>query len=182
MAALVALGARFGDPAAARPVPGQPMAPGRHMGATVLGLPFGRIRAETLAALAEAAGARPVWLSPWRAFVVAGEPFDAPPGFVTDPADPRLRVDVCPGAPFCAHASVETGRLAETLAPLVPAGRTLHLSGCAKGCARSGPATVTLVGLDGTFDLVRGGGPGDQPARTGLATAAVRDALAEAFP
>jgi precorrin-3B synthase len=60
-------------------------------------------------------------------------------------------------------------------------GASLHLSGCAKGCARSGPATVTLVGRDGAFDLVRGGGPADPPARTGLAPGAVAVAVAEAF-
>ncbi|KFL46261.1 cobalamin synthesis protein CobG [Sphingobium sp. ba1] len=81
-------------------------------------------------------------------------------GLITDPADPLLHVDACPGAPCCTQASVETRDLARRLAPHI-AGR-LHVSGCAKGCARPRAADVTLTGRDGLFDLslnARAGGP-----------------------
>ncbi len=34
---------------------------------------------------------------------------------------------------------------------------TVHVSGCAKGCARSAPADLVLVGEDGRFGLIAGG-------------------------
>jgi len=67
---------------------------------------------------------------------------------------------------------VETRTLARALAGRVNG--DLHVSGCEKGCARPRKADVTLVGRDGGFDLVRGGKPGDVPARRGLTA----DALA----
>ena len=86
--------------------------------------------------------------------------------FITAPGDPLLAVDACPGAPFCPQASVETRALARQLAPHVTG--SLHVSGCAKGCARRHPADTTLTGRDGVYDLVEGGGPADPPARVGL--------------
>jgi precorrin-3B synthase len=51
---------------------------------------------------------------------------------------------------------------------------TIHVSGCAKGCARSTPADYVLVGQDGRYGVVRGGTARDPTTRT-LAP----DALAE---
>ncbi len=107
---------------------------------------------------------------------------DRPPawhGFLTTADDPLRHIDACPGAPACASATVATRdvarAIADTLAgvagcsaagPGTP--RSLHVSGCAKGCARARAADITLVGRDGVFDLVRGGCAWDTPARTGL--------------
>jgi precorrin-3B synthase len=85
--------------------------------------------------------------------------------------DPLLRVDACPGAPACASATVATHALARALAASLDslggggARPSLHVSGCAKGCARARPADVTLVGRDGAFDLVRQGRAWDAPVR-----------------
>ena len=89
------------------------------------------------------------------------------PGFVSQPGSPLMAAHACPGAPACAAASVETRPLALALAGRV--GGSLHVSGCAKGCALPRAADVTLVGRDGAFDLVRGGASWDVPARRGLA-------------
>jgi precorrin-3B synthase len=50
-------------------------------------------------------------------------------------ADPLRRVFACTGAPGCLQAHQPTRDLARALAPLVPKGAVLHVSGCAKGCA-----------------------------------------------
>jgi precorrin-3B synthase len=86
-------------------------------------------------------------------------------GLVTDPADPRRRIAACPGAPACGAAQGATRPLALALAawPGLPAG-TIHVSGCAKGCAHPAPAAVTLVAEPGGFALVRGGTARDVPA------------------
>ncbi|HEV7457019.1 MAG TPA: hypothetical protein VGN96_09600 [Roseococcus sp.] len=133
-----------------------------------LGLPFGRVDAETLIALAEASGARALRGAPGRALLAIGaaEPEAlreraAALGFITDPADPRRRVAACPGAPACASALTETRALAARLAPLVPRGALLHVSGCAKGCAHPRAATRTLVGTPRGLGLIRRGRAGD---------------------
>jgi precorrin-3B synthase len=142
-----------------------------------LAVPFGQVRAQDLAALAEgfaSAGIGELRVAPWRAVYVPMQEAEAAIraltigeslGLVSDPADPRLRIDVCPGAPFCPSASVETRPVALALAGKIErAGiRSLHVSGCAKGCARSEPADLTLVGLDGSFGIVRRGTAAAQP-------------------
>ncbi|MBU2962014.1 cobalamin biosynthesis protein CobG [Citreicella sp. C3M06] len=137
---------------------------GLHPLGALVGAPFGQIDARALAkALTGTAGLR---LTPWRSFLLEGAGMPAPEEFITAPDDPLLRIDACPGAPLCPSASVETRRLARALAPKVQG--SLHVSGCAKGCARARAADVTLVGRSGKFDLVQGGCAGDRPLKTGL--------------
>ena len=88
---------------------------------------------------------------------------------IATPDDPLLGVIACTGAPGCPQSSVETRALARRLAPRLPRGVTLHVSGCAKGCALPGPADLTLVGRDGAFDLVTHAAPWDAPARRAIA-------------
>jgi precorrin-3B synthase len=147
-----------------------------------VGVPFGALRSADLARLADAAeykGRGTLLLTPWRVVVLPGVPDPAALAgldLITDPADPRLRITICPGQPSCASATVATRGMAVELAGLALAG-TVHVSGCVKGCAHPGPATLTLVGRDERFDLVREGRAGDPPVRRGLTGAEV---LAEA--
>jgi precorrin-3B synthase len=73
------------------------------------------------------------------------------PGLITDPASPLLALRACPGAPFCPQALGPTRDLARRLAPQVPTGKVLHISGCAKGCAHPVAADLTLVATPGGF-------------------------------
>lgn len=122
--------------------------------------PFGRLEAlqlRQLTDLAAAAGAHEVRLSPWRALH-----FDVPVegaaalGLIADAHDPLLRIEACPGAPACRSSTVDTRGIARLLATRPFAG-TVHVSGCAKGCARSAPADLVLVGTDGRFGVVHNG-------------------------
>ncbi len=70
-------------------------------------------------------------------------------GLVTDAADPRRRLVACAGAPSCAAGLAPARANAERLLALVPAAGTLHVSGCAKGCAHPAEAALVLVGLRG---------------------------------
>lgn len=150
--------------APARP-PALPPRIGAHPMGALLGAPFGQIDARALRdGLAGASGMR---LTPWRAFLLEGAGMPDSTAFVRRPDDPLMRVDACPGAPLCPSASVQTRALARALAPRMRG--SLHVSGCAKGCARARAADVTLVGRGGAFDLVRGGRAGDPPHETGLA-------------
>jgi precorrin-3B synthase len=117
-------------------------------------------------------------LTPWRMlFLVGATELPAIPGLITDPADPILRVTACTGAPGCPQALGETRALARRLAPLLPNDLTLHLSGCAKGCAHPGPCDLTLTATAEGYDLIRNGSASDTPSLTGLAPQAIQDQL-----
>ncbi|WP_380779540.1 cobalamin biosynthesis protein CobG [Sphingomonas sp. R86520] len=145
--------------------------PGRHSLGIALGLPFGRVSAVALSRFIEAEIAiAAIRLTPWHiavcetdaAFAVEPDPAD----FITYPLSPLLRTDACVGAPACPQGTVDTRSLALRLAPYVE-GR-LHVSGCAKGCARAIPADVTLTGREGCFDLAFDARAGAPPTRAGL--------------
>lgn len=109
----------------------------------LLGFAFGQMTAETLASLAAMGDLR---LTPWRMIMIEGlKAAPTLPGLITDRKDPLLRVLACTGTPGCLQALGPTRALAAELAPHVPPHKTLHVSGCAKGCARPGPADYTLV-------------------------------------
>ena len=98
---------------------------------------------------------------------VVGSPMDcvaARLGFIVDAGDPRRRVIACAGAPICASGHVTTRALAPAIADGVAASpnRTLiHVSGCAKGCAYSGKATLTVVGTSAGCALIAAGSVSD---------------------
>ncbi len=125
---------------------------------------------------AEALGAETIRLSPNRGFVLiasrSGWPqrrlAASPTRSSSRPDDPRRAIDACTGRPGCASGSTPTladaARLAGAFGTLAEQGASAHVSGCAKGCARPGPADLTLVGRNGLYGVVIGGGPGDEPA------------------
>ncbi len=131
-----------------------------------VGAPFGRLDAGQLAALANTAGASEMRLSPWRALYIDRPVADATAlGLIVDENDPLLRIEACPGAPACKSSSVDTRGDARRLAARGFDG-TIHVSGCAKGCARSTPADLTLVGEDGRYGVVHNGTTRDSVERT----------------
>ena len=157
-----------------------------------LGFAFGRVKARDLAWLADMAQARgsgEMRLTPWRAILLPGVDAEAAQDifshasdhFITDPSDVRLAVVACPGAPACASAESPTQEDALSLAPLAralsPSGVTLHVSGCAKGCARPHASAVTLVARAGLYDFITQGRASDAPVQHGLDLTACRAAL-----
>jgi precorrin-3B synthase len=168
-------------------------------------LPFGRCEAAVLdraAAWSERFGCGEVRLSFTRGLLLPGIADSAIPalaaevreaGLIVDPADPRLQVIACVGAPACAAACAPTqahaALLAEALRPLLARGAKVHVSGCAKGCAHPGPADLTLVGGRPAYAVLAGGAPADATPHhltlseimTRLAPIDSPDALARAF-
>jgi precorrin-3B synthase len=147
-----------------------------------VGLPFGRIEADALHALADLAdryGDGHLCTTPWRALLLTGIPTADVArlsdevealGLIADPTDPRLNIFACVGTPDCMGASVDARGDAARLAATLGATHndTLHISGCNKSCAHRGPASLTLVGRDGRYDLIRDGSAADRPSLTGL--------------
>jgi precorrin-3B synthase len=139
-----------------------------------VGLPFGHSQSDALLRLVEAArraGAAGLRTAPGRALLVLGLAAGAADAFVTDAdalgfivgaGDPRRRVVACAGAPICASGQIP----ARALAPLVvraagalSPGDVIHVSGCYKGCAHPGLASVAIFGRDGGCDVVLDGEP-----------------------
>lgn len=147
--------------------------PGAVAAGFLVGLEFGQLRGETLAALAQLGAIR---LTPWRLLLI--ENVDVAPeitGLITDADDPLLRVVACTGAPGCLQGKQPTRDLARRLAAAVTSGMheraILHVSGCAKGCAHPGNAAITLTAEADGFALVRSGRAGDAPHQRGLSAA-----------
>ncbi|WP_127090417.1 precorrin-3B synthase [Aquabacter cavernae] len=158
-----------------------------------LALPFGAADSAAIIGLTQAAaahGVRDLRPAPPRLLLATGILPAALDAFLTDAeqlgfirhaADPRLSVAACSGAPLCASAFIPARSLApqvaQSLAPLLDGSVSVHLSGCAKGCAHPAPATLTLVGHPAGADA------GDMD--TGgmdSAVALVRHGIADALP
>ncbi|RUM03791.1 precorrin-3B synthase [Rhizobium chutanense] len=149
-------------------------------GKTVLGVrpEFGQMRAPDLTALldlAESHGATAIRLAPGRGFFLIGPPADTVPtmqiaaaryGFSAQAGDNSEHIAACAGAGACGSAFYETRSLARRILAAAPAlfdgSLTLHLSGCAKGCAHARPA-LTLTGTAEGYDLILNGLAADQP-------------------
>ncbi len=154
---------------------GQEAKPGPVEAGLLVALEFGQMSAKTLKALADQG---PLRLTPWRMLLIEGASNIAPlPGLILDATDPRLRVSACTGAPGCLQALSATRDLARDLAPHVPDGAHLHVSGCAKGCAHPGPAPLTLTATAcDTFALIRHGTAADEPLEPPLSARTLRAA------
>jgi precorrin-3B synthase len=141
--------------------------PGLYAQGAMVGVAFGQMAHATLNQFAGCGHA--LRMTPWR--MVLSEAKRAMPsatGLITEAYDPALRVIACSGAPRCREAHADTRGLAAALAPNIGAAARLHVSGCAKGCAHSGPAAITLIATGAGFDLVRGGSTRDEPILRGL--------------
>jgi precorrin-3B synthase len=159
--------------------------------ASGVALAFGHAGAAALEKLAEAAataGARGLRAAPDRTLFVIGVAREsaarfvtaaAQLGFVTRADDSRRHVFACAGAPLCASAHIAARAIAPALAvaaaPYLRDGLTVHISGCAKGCAHPGAAPLTVVGTPGGCDLVANGAARD----AAFATAFVHDLPAQ---
>lgn len=119
-------------------------------------LAFGQIDSNALCDFADALDddAR-VRLAPGGGLIVTGLAAGKAPGLrargerlglVIRAGDPRLSIVACAGAPACRTAFFATRALAAELAARGAPGRLVHLSGCAKGCARPAAPALTLTG------------------------------------
>ena len=141
-----------------------------------IGLAFGHAEAGSLERLIEAAraaGATGLRTAPGRALLAIGLSQKTAPtfaeaterlGFVTRADDPRRKVIACAGAPICASAHIASRALAPAVASsAAPQLGTIHISGCAKGCAHAGAAALTVVGMPEGCALIANGTVRDTP-------------------
>ena len=150
--------------------------PGLHPDGALVALAFGQMRAETLHQLA--ALGHEIRPTPWRMLLIVGaKELPTIPGLITDPADPILRITACTGAPACPQALGDTRHLARQIAPHLASAQTLHISGCAKGCAHPTVAETTLTATGTGYNLIRNGTAHDTPSLRNLSLQAILNHL-----
>ncbi|MGH1419780.1 MAG: precorrin-3B synthase [Hyphomicrobiaceae bacterium] len=156
-----------------------------------LGCAFGRITADQLSQIATAAenvDCSTLHLTPWHSIFIPCQTSDTAAiilstakqvGLITELTDARRSIAACPGHPACRQGQTSAMADAETLSQIVNLEGNaftpdlIHVSGCAKGCARQQASVITLIGNAGCYDLVINGNVGDQPSQTNIAPANV---------
>ncbi len=149
---------------------------------------LGRLDPSTLAGLADVAAhkaASTLRVTPWRGVVLrdVADRDEATVvaaceelGLVCDPTHAANVVVACAGSLGCAAGMVDTQADARALVDrlsALPASRrpaSVHVSGCEKGCARSQPAELSIVGGPGpgSYDLYVGDGAARSAERFGV--------------
>jgi len=153
------------------------LAIGAHELGAVYGVAFGQMLAPDLRSLLTTSAGRALRVTPWRRILIEGAAPQPSDVFITRDDDPLKRVDACSGIKGCPSGEIDTRTLARELAE--HAKGSLHVSGCAKGCARPRAADLTLVGRAGKIDLVRNGKPWDDPSLTALTPNDLKDRIGE---
>ncbi|WP_294259896.1 nitrite reductase [uncultured Comamonas sp.] len=144
----------------------------------LLGAPLGRLDAWAMQKLAapmpEQAEIR---VTPWKSLLLPNRSLDSLPArldardWISRPADVRLRVSACTGAPHCPQAHIPAQTIALQFATAMRAEQHLHVSACAKLCALPADATdVVLASRDSAGQIwLQACPPGAQaPARTSI--------------
>ena len=148
------------------------------LGRTALGFhlapAFGQTTSQDFTKLLIQSDCKFLRLTPWRGLLLERvSELSIPPDFISDEHDPKRRIQVCPGAPACQSAKGNTRGFALQIAPRLGANpalnsKELHISGCAKGCAKPQKADLTFVAQNRGFDLIVKGHAWDMPIKTGL--------------
>lgn len=143
-----------------------------------LALAFGHAHADALCELARLAatrGVRAIRPTPSRTLLLIGvAPNDNDAlaraaerlGFVVRVDDPRRSIVACPGKPACGSGLIAARALAAEVASRLPSQRpTIHISGCAKGCAHPAATALTIVGTECGCGIVHNGSARATPQR-----------------
>ena len=146
--------------------------------AAFVALPFGSIHAGEMTTFLDAVEADEIRLAPQRSLTLICSTADAAHaaretaqahGLIVELADPRRMLAACPGAPACRSGRIATRDIALRLVESGLIGEsTVHVSGCAKGCARPTPTALVLTGTDAGIALIRNGRASDAPFATAL--------------
>jgi precorrin-3B synthase len=128
--------------------------------------PLGRLDATMLATVARLAaemGDGTLRLTPWQSLLVPNVRAEQAPrllarleqaGLMCSAGQPLARIIACTGSAGCGKALADTKADARQLAACLPAGQSVHLSGCKRSCAAAHVAPVTLLATaPGRYDL-----------------------------
>ncbi len=135
-----------------------------------IGFAFGEVTHRAAAEIASVMRRQSIaeaWLTPHRILVFPKEEgsnarfieLAACIGGIADPSDIRLRIHACLGAPSCSRGTVAARMDAEAVLAQLPnrmGAKTIHISGCEKGCAYRGRADIAAIGSNGCYGLCYG--------------------------
>ncbi|MGI9384214.1 MAG: precorrin-3B synthase [Methyloligellaceae bacterium] len=164
-----------------------------------LGVPLARLTDETASALvdlAERFGEGILRLAPWQAVFVTGLPTGSVDTFrskaralelLTEPDDIAVRVVACSGSTGCLRTNCDTKADGAAVMAALAQNRprregpmTIHLSGCARGCAHPEQSDLLLLGRpDGGYDVFADARPSSAEAGQPLAGPVQTDRLAD---
>lgn len=138
-----------------------------------VGLAFGQIRSRDLRIFLEALqifGATEIRLAPDHGLMVLGIVADRVAaaqalalghGLRAFPGDPRNDIAACAGIGACASALIDTRAVAQAVIDAAPSlldgSLTVHVSGCAKGCAKPSSSALTITAAPIGYGLVVNG-------------------------
>ena len=126
------------------------LAPGQHGADLAVGIPFGFLTPEHVEAITDV-GANELVVTHTRMLVLrdvgvsALDELTRSGLFLTTTTDPRSRVSACVGAPYCRRTDSPTLSIATAIAPHVPLGQRVHISGCDRECGKPTTPYVPIV-------------------------------------
>ena len=149
---------------------------GRHLGiypqaatdvvAVGAAAPLGRVDDAMLTRVAQLAadlGDGTLRLTPWQSVLLPNVPVERAPrlltalgqaGLLISVEQPLARITACTGSAGCAKGLADTKFDARQLASQLPAGQSVHLTGCQRSCAAAHVAPVTLLATSpGRYNL-----------------------------
>ncbi|MDF2642914.1 MAG: precorrin-3B synthase [Pseudomonas sp.] len=149
---------------------------GRHLGiypqaatgvvAVGAAAPLGRLDDAMLTRVAQLAadlGDGTLRLTPWQSVLLPNVPVERAPrllaalgqaGLLISVEQPLARITACTGSASCAKGLADTKSDARQLASQLPAGQSVHLTGCQRSCAAAHVAPVTLLATSpGRYNL-----------------------------
>ena len=150
--------------------------PGREEDWHVIALPFGQITADQLLEITDQT--KEIIFSINRCLVV-DRTATLGQQFITSKNDLRYHITACAGMPACTSAGISTKQLALTIckSQAILAGKSYHISGCTKGCAKPSNSDICIIGERGSYNMLENGCAWDKPSYTSLSESALMDAL-----
>lgn len=134
-----------------------------------LGIPFGLLHSQDLSLLADISdqyGNSTLQLTPDRTIILpycSNAAHTHLKSFITDKQDPRLNIILCPGKPYCLQGMQPVMKDVKKLMRFWHSKlQTLHISGCAKGCASPLKNPLTLCATPKGYNFILHGRANDE--------------------
>lgn len=142
----------------------------------VIAVPFGQITADQLLEIADQT--LEILFSINRCLII-DKTAKLGRQFITSKDDPRYNVTACAGMPACTSASIVTKQIASNICEnqAILSGKSYHISGCKKGCAKPTNSDICIIGESGSLNMLENGCAWDKPSHISLSETALMDEL-----
>ena len=154
----------------------RPLYPGLKKNCQVIAVPFGQMTAEQLLEIADET--LEIIFSINRCLIISSTA-KVSQQFITSKDDLRYNVTACAGMPACKSASIPAKQIASTICEnqAILVGKSYHISGCDKGCAKPTNSDICIIGKNGSYNMLENGCAWDKPSFISLSEKALIDEL-----